>query len=183
MFFPNEYYTTKVAAVWACRCKLCDTWKRDIKTLSRHVSTEHDNQYLMCNLCIENKKVFPSEQKIYTRIEYENHLRNGGEDGFEGHPKCEFCKKRYYDKDALFFHLQKDHFTCHLCERAGIRYRYYSDYNSLEEHFRKEHILCEEPECLQKKFVVFADPIDHAAHMLNCHPHIQVNNRNVATHY
>lgn len=130
----------------------------------------------MCNLCIENKKVFPSEQRIYTKAEYDIHLKSGGEGGFEGHPKCEFCKKRYYDKDALFVHLQKDHFTCHLCDKMGIRYRYYNDYNSLETHFRKEHILCEEPECLSKKFVVFADPIDHAAHMISFHPNIQVTN-------
>jgi hypothetical protein len=129
----------------------------------------------MCGLCIENKKIFPSEQKIYTKGEYDNHLKNGGEGGFEGHPKCEFCKRRYYDKDTLFFHLQKDHFTCHLCEKAGIRYRYYNDYDSLEEHFRKEHILCEERECLARKFTVFADPIDHAAHMMQFHPNVQVS--------
>jgi hypothetical protein len=165
---------SQIVPLWSCKCHICDAWKRDIKALSRHITTDHENKFIMCGLCIDNKKVFPSEQKIYTKGEYDNHLKNGGEGGFEGHPKCEFCKRRYYDKDALFVHLQKDHFTCHLCDKAGIRYRYYNDYDSLEEHFRKEHILCEERECLMKKFVVFADPIDHAAHMMQIHPNVQV---------
>lgn len=128
----------------------------------------------MCALCIEHKKVFPSEQIVYSKSDYETHLRKGGKEGFEGHPQCEFCRKRYYDKDMLFGHLHKDHYSCHICERAGIRYKYYKDYSSLEAHFRKDHILCEESECLAKKFVVFSDSIDYAAHNLAFHPNIRV---------
>jgi E3 ubiquitin-protein ligase ZNF598 len=173
VFFPKKYYKSKVEALWSAKCKECNSWKRDITALKKHVTADHD--CLMCALCIEHKKVFPSEQIIYSKAAYENHLRRGEGEGFEGHPQCEFCRKRYYDKDMLFGHLHKDHFSCHICERAGIRYRYYKDYSSLESHFRSEHILCEDPECLARKFIVFADSIDHAAHMLAFHPNSQVS--------
>ena len=175
MFFPRKYYKNNVETLWSSRCKCCNTWNRDLKALKQHVAAAHDR--IMCALCIEHKKVFSSEQIIYSKADYETHLRRGGREGFEGHPQCEFCRKRYYDKDMLFGHLHKDHFSCHICERAGIRYRYYKDYSSLEEHFRAEHILCEEPSCLAQKFIVFADCIDHAAHMLQVHPNIPVSRR------
>jgi hypothetical protein len=44
------------------------------------------------------------------------------------------------------------------------------NYNSLEAHFRKEHFLCSEKECLDKKFVVFESEIDLKAHQLEVHP-------------
>lgn len=128
----------------------------------------------MCNLCIEHKKVFPAEQQIYTPSEYEQHLRKGDKDGSEGHPNCEFCKVRYYDKTLLFTHLIKDHFSCHICDKAGIKYRYYKDYLDLESHFRKEHFLCEDQMCLAKKYIVFANDIDYAAHSRSWHPQLQV---------
>jgi hypothetical protein len=63
--------------------------------------------------------------------------------GFFGHPRCEFCRARFYDKSHLFEHLTKEHYTCHLCEAAGQLHKYYRDYNDLERHFRKDHHLCE----------------------------------------
>ena len=46
----------------------------------------------------------------------------------------------------------------------GILYKYYKDYSKLEIHFKNEHYLCDDPLCLEKKFVVFPNSIDLAAH-------------------
>ena len=126
MFFPKEYYKAKVEPLWAFKCGICRQSRRDMKQLRAHLQAEHNMH--MCELCIDNKQSFPAEQKIYKQIDYENHLRKGDQDGSEGHPKCEFCRKRYYDKTGLFMHLSRDHFSCHLCERAGIQFKYFSDY-------------------------------------------------------
>lgn len=64
--------------------------------------------------------------------------------GQSGHPRCEFCKTRFYDAAQLHDHLVKDHYSCHICERQGILHKYYRDYTDLERHFRSEHFLCEE---------------------------------------
>ncbi|CAN0374430.1 unnamed protein product, partial [Ectocarpus sp. 13 AM-2016] len=90
--------------------------------------------------------------------------------GQTGHPRCEFCKTRFYDAAQLHDHLVKDHYSCHICEKQGILHKYYRDYTDLERHFRLEHFLCEEEECLQKKFVVFDSEIDLAGHTLQMHP-------------
>ncbi|GLT96496.1 hypothetical protein SLE2022_141120 [Rubroshorea leprosula] len=34
--------------------------------------------------------------------------------------------------------------------------QYYRDYDDMEIHFRQEHFLCEDKDCLSKKFVVFS---------------------------
>lgn len=168
MFFPTEYYKKVIEPLWVKHCPVCSTTKRDMKTLKMHLQTTHS--LMMCWLCLEHKQCFPCEQTIYTQAEYERHLHHGDNDGSEGHPNCEFCKKRYYDKYMLFFHLQKDHYTCHVCEKSlGVKYRYYEDYSSLSEHFRKKHYICEHPSCLEQKFVVFVDEISLLAHMRDVH--------------
>lgn len=64
--------------------------------------------------------------------------------GQSGHPRCEFCKTRFYDAAQLHDHLVKDHYSCHICEKKGILHKYYRDYTDLERHFRSDHFLCEE---------------------------------------
>ncbi len=168
IFFPNEYYKKKVQMLWLCKCNICSQVKRDLKGLKTHVKLEHNLD--MCALCLEHRQSFPSEHKYYNQKEYEVHLKSGDKDGSEGHPNCEFCRKRYYDKTALFTHLTKDHFSCHICTRQGILYKYYSNYENLELHFRSEHYICEDQKCLEKKFVVFVNSIDLAAHNHQFHP-------------
>lgn len=169
MFFPSRYYREIIEKMWTYRCnaKKCSHACRDLKSLKTHYSANHN--LMMCQLCIEHKQAFPAEQKVYTQKDYEIHLRKGDGDGSEGHPSCDFCKKRYYDKTALFTHLSQDHFTCHLCEKMGIYYRYYNKYVDLEDHFRKEHFLCEEPECLANRFVVFGNVDSYNRHTRNIH--------------
>ena len=112
MFFPKKYYKSKVSDLWISKCKICSQTRRDVKGLRQHLSSDHNLH--ICLLCIENREIFPSEQKVYTRIEYERHLKTGDQDGSEGHPNCEFCRKRYYDKTALFNQQTKL-----LYERSG----------------------------------------------------------------
>lgn len=58
-----------------------------------------------------------------------------------------------------------------MCDRRNNsrQQQYYEDYNSLEFHFRHEHFLCSDQECLDKKFVVFESEIDLKAHQLEVH--------------
>ena len=168
MFFPPDHHREVIEPLRKAVCNICNVVKRDVKSLRSHLINEHKLQ--MCQLCIDFKHSFPSEQKIYTQQEYEMHLKKGDGDGSEGHPNCEFCKRRYYDKNALFLHLQRDHFECHICVRYGVQFKYYNKYENLEDHFREEHILCEEPSCLEKRYVVFSNEIDYSSHMVQYHP-------------
>ena len=85
-----------------------------------------------------------------------------------GHPLCEFCDERFFDSEALFKHLRQVHETCHFCEADGLQ-NFYEDYNELRSHFDRDHFLCKEPECEEKKFVVFRTELDLKAHRLEMH--------------
>ncbi len=114
------------------------------------------------------------------------HLRKGDKDGSDGHPKCDFCNQRYYDKYELFVHLQKDHFNCHICKkREGMHpsHRYYKDYSSLESHFRNAHFLCEDRSCLEHKFVVFGDEFGLITHNKEYHPNSQTSYVRIMTSF
>ncbi|KAI9717538.1 MAG: hypothetical protein M1812_004679 [Candelaria pacifica] len=145
--------------------------------LHRHVKSTHGK--IMCDSCTKNKKVFTHEHELFTIGELRRHEKFGDDNpgavdqsGFKGHPECGFCRKRFYGDDELYVHCREQHERCHICDRRnqGRQQQYFVDYNSLELHFRKDHFLCAEQDCLDKKFVVFESEIDLKAHQLHEHP-------------
>ena len=144
--------------------------------LHRHVKSIH--QKVMCDLCTRNKKVFTHEHELFTIQELRRHEKFGDDNpgavdqsGFKGHPECGFCRQRFYGDDELYVHCRDKHERCHICDRrnAGRQQQYYVDYNSLEQHFKKDHFLCSVQDCLDKKFVVFESEMDLKAHQLETH--------------
>ncbi|MCD7450173.1 hypothetical protein HAX54_003954 [Datura stramonium] len=161
-----------------CRlsCSVCDKMEgpagdamrkrarfRNIEQLKGHLF--HQHKLLMCSLCLEGRKIFICEQKLYTRAQLNQHINTGDSEvdgtesergGFTGHPLCEFCRTPFYGDNELYSHMSTEHYTCHMCQRQHPgQYEYYKNYDDLEIHFRRDHFLCEDESCLAKKFVVF----------------------------
>ncbi|KAK4129903.1 hypothetical protein BT67DRAFT_452828 [Trichocladium antarcticum] len=155
--------------------------------LHRHVRAAHSKK--MCDLCTRHKKVFTHEHDMFTDKELTEHMRNGDDvpgasdqTGFRGHPLCGFCGARFYDNDKLFEHCRDRHERCFICDRRDSRQpHYYLDYNKLEEHFKKDHHICLDRECLEKKFVVFESEMDLKAHQLSEHGGSVVKGRDART--
>ena len=135
-----------------------------LKQLRAHLREKHQLHH--CDTCVEGRKVFVSQQLLYTRAQLDRH--NHGAAGevdeplgsFAGHPACKFCGgKRFYDEGALYHHMQSAHETCHLCRRAHPdKFVYFRNYDELEAHYAAKHHPCLHPDCLAKKFVVFLSP-------------------------
>ncbi|RKP39561.1 hypothetical protein BJ085DRAFT_20324, partial [Dimargaris cristalligena] len=140
----------------------------DWAELKKHTADEHDKH--MCDLCMRFKKAFAHEHRLFSKPQLTAHYRKGDKTGFTGHPSCEFCHRAFYDNDALFDHCRERHEQCFVCVNNGQgRQQYYRNYQALENHFHKAHFVCNKPECLEKKFVVFDSEIDLKAHMLEEH--------------
>lgn len=92
---------------------------------------------IISDLCIKNKKIFAHEHTLYTYSQLHKHMKYGDkalnkeDSGFDGHPECQFCRKRFYGNDELFLHCREKHEQCHICVRNGVRHEYYPDYNGL----------------------------------------------------
>jgi hypothetical protein len=145
-----------------------------LKGLQAHVQKLHNR--LFCNVCLEGRKVFISEQLTYDKQGLEHHMRLGDEEGplaesgFKGHPECRFCHRRFYGDTELYTHMHANHEECFLCRRAAPhRHIYYRDYPDLDNHFRQEHFPCENPTCLEQKFVVFLTEQELKIHTLKVH--------------
>ncbi|KAI1428096.1 hypothetical protein F5Y12DRAFT_733617 [Xylaria sp. FL1777] len=158
-----------------CPDTSCDFAGMGWPDLHRHVRNTHNKR--MCDLCTRFKKVFTHEHDLFADKELEKHMRHGDDrpgavdqTGFRGHPLCAFCGSRFYDDDKLYEHCRNKHERCFLCDREDPRQpHYYRDYDSLEDHFKKDHYLCLDRECLEKKFVVFGSEMDLKAHQLGEH--------------
>lgn len=171
------YHDTLLLLRYNCPENSCDIACRGWPDLHRHVKVDH--QKVLCDLCTRNKKVFTHEHELFTPQELRKHDKFGDDNpgaidqsGFKGHPECGFCRQRFYGDDELYTHCRDKHEKCHICDRRnqGRQQQYYLDYNSLEEHFRKDHFLCADQECMDKKFVVFESEMDLKAHQLEAHP-------------
>ncbi|KAB8224967.1 hypothetical protein BDV33DRAFT_164981 [Aspergillus novoparasiticus] len=174
----NEIFEDTVLLLrYNCPDTDCDVACLGWPDLHRHVKSKHGK--VMCDLCTRNKKVFTHEHELFTVAELRKHEKYGDhvpgaveQSGFKGHPECGFCRQRFYGDDELYAHCRDRHERCHICDRrSGSRQQqYYIDYNALEDHFQKDHFLCLDKECLEKKFVVFESEMDIKAHQLECHP-------------
>ena len=160
-----------------CPDSTCDIACYGWPDLHRHVKNIHHK--VMCDLCTRNKKVFTHEHELFNQQELRKHEKFGDDNpgavdqsGFVGHPECGFCRQRFYGDDELYAHCRDKHEKCHICDRRnqGRQQQYYLDYNTLEQHFRQDHFLCPDQECLDKKFVVFESEMDLKAHQLDAHP-------------
>ncbi|KAL1975465.1 hypothetical protein VTN31DRAFT_3857 [Thermomyces dupontii] len=175
----NEIFEDTVILLrYNCPDKNCDVACLGWPDLHRHVKSKHGK--VMCDLCTRNKKVFTHEHELFTHAQLRRHEKYGDDQpgsleqsGFKGHPECGFCRQRFYGDDELYAHCRDRHERCHICDRRsdGRQQQYFIDYDALEDHFRRDHFLCMDKECLEKKFVVFETQMDLQAHQLEAHPH------------
>lgn len=183
-FFDDVDHYKMIKAMCRLSCSECDKMEeqqndgsrrqrfRNIGQLKGHLF--HRHKLHMCSLCLEGRKVFICEQKLYTRTQLNQHISTGDSDvdgsesergGFMGHPMCEFCRTPFYGDNELYTHMSTEHYTCHICQRQHPgQFEYYKNYDDLEIHFRQQHFLCEDEACLAKKFIVFQSESEMKRH-------------------
>jgi transcription elongation factor Elf1 len=162
-----------------CPLKSCGARFPTVSTLQKHLHNQHDGLTL-CTLCVENRPLFISEHSVMTPKQLTAHMKGevvGGahsaNDHTAGHPSCQFCTERFFDKAALYYHMQRNYFTCHLCPRQYM-FRYYIDAQALREHHNREHIVCHVcaavPQLLESGVAVaFRDAHEYSEHMRQIH--------------
>eukprot|EP00210_Caulerpa_lentillifera_P007582 g7242.t1 len=144
------------------------------------MKTQLNKQF--CEICLKGRKAFICEQILYSPFDMKRHMSRGdvegplAEGGFKGHPICEFCRNRFFSETELFKHNTERHETCFICRRQNpLVYRYFRDYNSLEEHFRNKHYPCMDPLCIERRFVVFSNATELQHHQFEQHERTNPN--------
>ncbi|XP_042895849.1 E3 ubiquitin-protein ligase ZNF598 [Parasteatoda tepidariorum] len=162
--FESEEVKKSFDLLLISQCQICQEVFPSFEKLKEHVRRKHELFY--CEICNNSLKIFTFERKCYNRKDLARHKIKGDPDqtSHRGHPLCEYCDVRYVDHDDLFRHLRREHFFCHFCDADGL-HQYYQSYEYLRVHFRTDHYLCEEGECVNEKFTaVFRSEIDLKAH-------------------
>uniref|UniRef100_A0A8C4QG68 RING-type E3 ubiquitin transferase n=1 Tax=Eptatretus burgeri TaxID=7764 RepID=A0A8C4QG68_EPTBU len=169
-FCDGDLYA-KFKALLSHTCPLCPKLQPfgTLGQLQAHMRRVHDLH--ACDLCLKHLKIFTHERRWYSRQDLAQHRRSGDtqDRSHRGHPLCQFCSVRFLDNDELLRHLRQNHYYCHFCDADGSN-EYYSDYESLKDHFRRAHFLCEEGECAHEQFThAFRSEIDLRAHRATVH--------------
>ncbi|KAH7516928.1 hypothetical protein FEM48_Zijuj09G0007700 [Ziziphus jujuba var. spinosa] len=137
-FFDDVDHYKMIKAMCKLSCSICDKMEeqfndgskrrgkfRNIEQLKGHLFHRHKS--FMCSLCLEGRKVFICEQRLYTRAQLNQHISTGDSEvdgsesergGFMGHPMCEFCRTPFYGDNELYSHMSTEHYTCHICQRC-----------------------------------------------------------------
>lgn len=146
-----------------------------LKALKQELKATKNAQF--CSICLEGRRVFVSEQILYTKSQLQKHMKHGDDEGpmsrsagFKGHPECAYCSKRFYGENEQYEHMTRVHEECFLCKRANPHaHVYYQNYSALEVHFQHDHHMCRHQTCLEQKFVVFSTEQELKTHTAREH--------------
>ena len=188
IFFEEISIKNEYNDILENRCDICPDEAHAIfdtfDELDTHMRKTHKRFY--CELCLEHLKLFPFERKHYSREELAFHKRMGDKNdySFKGHPLCEHCDQRFFDRDELYRHYRKEHYFCHFCDHDGHE-EYYANYGQLRQHFLKHHFLCELDDCSKNsaethEYVVFRSELDFQAHKKQKHAKTKSDSKNFA---
>ena len=100
---------------WVNNCKHDKEFKSMI-ALKKHLKDTHHR--MLCEICVDNRALILSEQKLFRPDEQKSHIWNGDFDEENNliflHPYCEFCDRHFYNEEEFVKHL-RDHYTCDQC--------------------------------------------------------------------
>ncbi|KAK2955818.1 putative E3 ubiquitin-protein ligase hel2 [Blattamonas nauphoetae] len=168
IFYEDSALQRKINHMNAPICPICTNTFATVQLLQHHLRYKHDKEY--CLLCVEKRPLFLSEQSLYTPKTIILHRQGQLQDDISGgHPFCQFCKTHHFDTESFRHHMNSTHEKCFLCEGVGITTEYYPNYYSLQAHFRKSHHFCENVECIQNRYVVFATELELIQHQTAIH--------------
>ncbi|EKX54529.1 hypothetical protein GUITHDRAFT_41810, partial [Guillardia theta CCMP2712] len=171
--FETEELASRFRALTVAKCTTCEETFNTVKQLQSHTRTCHRLRY--CWLCLENRKIFISEQATYDQQQFRVHLTGRDGSGLKsGHPLCKMCWRRFYDDTQLIYHMSQDHFACHVCQRRREdddrqQVEFFQNYEQLFAHFRSEHYVCEERSCMDLRFIAFGTELELFSHMSSEH--------------
>jgi E3 ubiquitin-protein ligase ZNF598 len=168
-----------VRKLYEFTCPMTQCWRSGAQEpfvqeqmLREHLQYDHQLRY--CRVCLKDRRVFLSEQNVYSDKEYDLQVQGRcplDSTSFQGHPPCKFCGDRFYDGEHLLKHMQHSHFSCDVCNRGEFTFTYYKNRDKLLEHFQRAHKLCDHADCahLDPMLRVFHSDLELQAHRQRAH--------------
>ncbi|KAF5347948.1 hypothetical protein D9756_010184 [Leucocoprinus leucothites] len=154
---------TLILLKYNCPDPSCDYIGNGWADLKLHTRAVHSR--LICDLCIKHKKVFSHEHALYPTnvlpkkskgacIPFANSVVNASSEWMNITVTCGKDMKNASSANEMVFNSNKLRQSIIYCQ---------------ERHFNTIHHPCTEPECRERKFVVFNTPLDLQAHRVEDH--------------
>ncbi|KAE8727569.1 hypothetical protein F3Y22_tig00005459pilonHSYRG00292 [Hibiscus syriacus] len=180
-FFNDVDYYKVIKAMSRLSCNVCDRSQDRVKRRGNFRNIEHLKGHLfhmhrlvMCSLCLQGRKVFISEQKLFSGAQLNRHINTGNSEVDGTDPQS--IIHVIYAKGTEVFLVANTSISrvssrgrCRVfgyfrftvieagsyCGRRGFMVKWNPEKCLLQIHFRQDHYLCEHEACLAKMFIVF----------------------------
>ena len=163
MYFSSESELQRLQSFRKLVCKFCQTEFKDLGKFKNHIQSLYSLK--LCDLCLQNSKLFVSEQELYDEDSFKQHKATL-------HKKCNVCNGFFYDGSQLVAHIKSSH---HFCEYCPLEKRTaFVDYSQLEAHYRQNHYFCNIQFCRESKHIVFVTYDELRDHYKKNHPGLNV---------
>nr|CAD2187917.1 unnamed protein product [Meloidogyne enterolobii] len=179
--FDSKYALECFDSYMANRCNECTKSGQRVEfgtfaELRSHMSQDHHLSF--CRICCDNLNVLIKDRHVYTRETLQLHMNGklkSEQNGFRGHPTCNFCEERFYDDEQQYRHLRKEHYFCQFCHQEGLENNvFYRNQHQLNQHNRRFHHPCLDQECLQMG-IVFVSDVELNVHKAKQHHRLMQN--------
>eukprot|EP00435_Cladocopium_sp_Y103_P016000 s699_g3.t5 len=136
------------------RCKQKDTAFQTLRQLEDHLWFSHWRQ--LCSVCLHDRPAFICEQRVYASTDIDRHHREGDSANLmeqramptvPAHPRCQFCKQRFFNEEGLLAHMYRRHVVCQLCDSLGQKNEFYLNLKCLSRHYQERHYVCAHKDC------------------------------------
>ncbi|CAJ1340393.1 unnamed protein product [Effrenium voratum] len=160
IYFADETIRRAVLQLLGYRCEIEGCEKKDVafrslKTLEDHLWHTHWRQ--LCKVCLHDRPAFICEQRVYDSSDMDRHNREGDTSWLSKeqdamptvppHPRCEFCKQRFFNDDNLLMHMNLRHVQCQICDTLGYKNEFFLNPKCLSRHWEEKHHVCAHKDC------------------------------------
>nr|CAD2197916.1 unnamed protein product [Meloidogyne enterolobii] len=145
--------------------------------LRSHMSQDHHLSF--CRICCDNLNVLIKDRRVYTRETLQLHMNGklkSEQDGFRGHPTCNFVKNVFMMMNSNIGIYVKNTIFVSFVIKKGLKTMYFIGLNQhqLNQHNRRFHHPCLDQECLQMG-IVFVSDVELNVHKAKQHHRLTQN--------
>lgn len=163
LFYTDKKVSKALKKSNEYHCKDCHHNFKELHAFSKHLEN-HGKE--LCRICMSSGRYAPNSVEVFTHNQIKNHIH-------QHHPRCQCCKKLFFDQNTLSKHMIESHHRCEICAKNDV-ILWLNTMEELIEHNEKEHFICHHQSCACLGLVAFPTRGELLLHLQRVHKDFDV---------